>query len=237
MGVYLWVDEPLPDYLCFTAEEASSRITLFEDWTPTAVSLEISTDLTTWSDYTLWNIITLSNIWDKVYMRNKSETVTWFSTSTSNYYQFAMNTGSISASWDINYLLCKNSTDTIPWNYCFYSLFSWCTSLTTTPSLPATTVKVGCYRKMFYWCTNLETLPALPTTSLAGYCYYAMFQACSKIKVNDTQTWEYQNAYRIPTTWTWVDATSSMDAMFDSTWWYIQTPSINTTYYTSNTVV
>ena len=79
-----WFNKKI-DYLCFTANTAGSTVRLNYAWNPTIVNLEISTDWITRTDYTinnrLWTIITLSSIWDKVYFRNKSETVTWFSTS------------------------------------------------------------------------------------------------------------------------------------------------------------
>ena len=227
--------------LCFTANTAGSTVRLNYGWNPTIVNLEISTDWITRTDYTinnrLWTIITLSSIWDKVYFRNKSETVTWFSTSAwSDYYQFDMS-GSISASWDINTLLCKNSTDTLS-NYCFVNLFYGCASLTTAPSLPATTLRQYCYTQMFYWCTNLTTLPQLPSTAAPIHCYNMMFAGCSKIKLSTTQTWEYQTPYRIPTEWTWTTWNYWNYQMFYNTWWtFTWNPTINTTYYTSNTVV
>ena len=229
------------DYLCFTANTDGSTVRLNYAWNPTIVNLEISTDWITRTDYTinnrLWTIITLSSIWDKVYFRNKSETVTWFSTSAwSDYYQFDMS-GSISASWDINTLLCKNSTDTLS-NYCFVNLFYGCASLTTAPSLPATTLRQYCYTQMFYWCTNLTTLPQLPSTAAPIHCYNMMFAGCSKIKLSTTQTWEYQTPYRIPTEWTWTTWNYWNYQMFYNTWWtFTWNPTINTTYYTSNTVV
>jgi hypothetical protein len=65
-----------------------------------------------------------------------------------------------------------------------------------------------------------------------------MFNGCSKIKLSTTQTWEYQNEYRIPETWTWTTATNALYRMFRTTWWtFAWTPAINTTYYTSNTLV
>jgi hypothetical protein len=65
-----------------------------------------------------------------------------------------------------------------------------------------------------------------------------MFQSCSKIKLSTTNTWEYQTAYRIPTSWTGTTGTNSLANMFYRTWWTrTGTPSANTTYYTSNTVV
>ena len=251
-----------PDYLCFTANTAGSTVQLTKKWSPTAVSLETSTDWKTRADYTIGNTITLANVWDKVYMRNKSETTTWFSTSDSKYYNFVM-TWSIAWSWDVNYLLCKNSTTTLAnycyyymfywctWlitapelpattlaNYCYNYMFNWCTSLITAPQLPATTLANNCYGCMFYWCTSLTTLPQLPATTLTEFCYRDMFNWCSKIKLSTTQTWEYQTPYRIPTSWTWTTASYALNGIFNNTGWtFTWTPSINTTYYTSNTVV
>ena len=225
-----------PEYLCFTANTANSTVQLTKTWSPTVVSLETSTDWNTWADYTIWDTITLSNIWDKVYMRNKSETATGFSTYVNNnYYRFVMS-GSISGSWDVNYLLCKNSTDTLS-DYCFNRLFYWCTSLTTPPKLTATTLAQRCYNSMFYSCA-LTSIPQLIALSYPDYACVAMFGSCVNIKLSTTQTWEYQTPYRIPTEWTGTVGNSSLLNMFQNTWWtFTWTPTINTTYYTSNTVI
>lgn len=252
----------IPQYLCFTANTAGSTIQLTQTWTPTAVTLETSTDWSTWTTYTIWDTITLSNIWDKVFWRNTSTTDTWFSTWSSNYYKFVM-TGSIAWSWDINYLLNKMSTNTVS-DWCYNALFYGCTSLTTSPKLPATTLAMACYRQMFRSCTGLTTPPELPATTLADscyinmftnctnlttipklpvitlpdWCYREMFTYCSKIKLSSPQTWEYQTAYRIPVTWTGTAGTNSLYNMFQYTGWtFKSTPLINTTYYTSNEVV
>ena len=91
-------------------------------------------------------------------------------------------------------------------SYCYYSMFSGCTSLvtaptlpaetlaencyeymfretnlTTAPELPATTLAQYCYDSMFYGCTSLETAPALPATTLANNCYYFMFYGCTNL--------------------------------------------------------
>lgn len=277
------------DYLCFTANTAGSTVKLRKFRSPTSVNIETSTNKSTWTDYTIWDTITLSNVWDKIYFRNKSETTTGFSTSPSDSYRFEM-TWSVAWSWDVNYLINKNSTDTLVWNYCYFGLFEVCTSLTTAPELPATTLTEHCYQEMFYYCTNLETLTALPATTLttfcycmmfywctsliscpsisattlatsccrnmfyncsnletlpklqalalANYCYYQMFQGCTKIKMSTTKTWAYQTEYRIPTEWTWTTATDAFNYMFQNTWWtFTWSPTINTTYYTSNTVI
>ena len=238
--VYLWDKQVRPEiepnYLCFTSEEANVTIRLHKRGSPTSVEIETSTDWTTWSDYTFDAYITLANIWDKVYFRNKSTTDTWFSTSSSNYYQFIMS-WAIGASWDITTLLNKKGTKTLHGNYCFYSLFSN-SNLTTAPSLPATTLTEWCYGYMFNTCTSLSTIPALPATTLTTGCYYNMFYKCYPIHLSTTQTWDYQTPYRIPTTWTWTAGSISLNDMFSSTWWtFTWTPSVNTTYYTSNTVV
>lgn len=225
------------DYLCFTANAANSSVKLVKNGSPTTVTLETSTDGSTWSTYTIWDTITLANIWDKVYWRNTSETTTEFSSADSIYYYFVMS-GSINAGWDIWYLINKNSTDTLTHTYIFKGLFTNCTSLATPPKLPATTLTSRCYKSMFYGCTDLDTLPELPAITLANYCYQQMFIWCSKIKISATQTWEYQTEYRIPTTWTWTTGSNSLDGMFSNTWWtFTWTPTINTTYYTSNTLV
>jgi len=225
------------DWLCFTANTAGSTIKLQKYNSPTSITLETSTDWNTWSTYSMGSTITLSNIWDKVYFRNTSETDTWFSINASSFYQFEMYTWSIAASWDISSLLNKNLTNNLS-TYCFYRLFYNCISLTTPPGLNWTSLADYCYGGLFQYCTWLTSLPKLAATTLKTGCYNRMFYWCSSIKISATQTWDYQTTYRIPSEWTWTDATNSLQYMFTSTWWtFAWTPSINTTYYTSNTVV
>jgi hypothetical protein len=223
--------------LCFTANTVWSTIQLYKIWSPTAVTLEISIDGTNWTTYTIWDIITIGNIWDKVWFRNASTSTTQFSLSWSNYYRFAIS-GEVSASWDITYLLNKNGTNNLIGTYTFLNLFRYGNSLITPPSLPATWLVYWCYMNMFYGCSKLEVLPKLPATTMPDYCYNSMFYDCSKIKLSATHTWEYQTSYRIPTTWTWTADSRSVDGMFYGTWWtFTWAPTVNTTYYTSNTVV
>lgn len=233
MSIYIRQD--IPDYLCFTANTAGSTIKLNKDGTPASLTLETSTDLSTWTTYTFWDTITLSNVWDKIYWRNTSETDTWFSIGWWNKYQFQM-TWSIAWSWDICFLLNKNSTTTLTWESCFFSLFNSC-PLTTPPKLPATTLTAKCYSQMFYGCP-LIALPKFPATTLPDLCYYWMFTTCSTIKLSKTQTWDYQTPYRIPSEWDGTVGSNSLYDMFGYTWWsWKWTPTINTTYYTSNDVV
>lgn len=121
---------------------------------------------------------------------------------------------------------------------CYKSMFSGCTSLTGISSLPATVLGMGCYEGMFSGCTSLETIPTLPATTLTKNCYAKMFLNCTKIKVSTTQTGEYSTQYRIPPTGTGETASLALNNMFYGTGGtFKSTPSINTTYYTSNTVI
>ena len=126
---------------------------------------------------------------------------------------------------------------------CYSRMFSNCTSLVHAPKLPATVLAKYCYSNMFEECSSLISLPELPATTLANYCYTSMFRECSNIKMSVTQTGEYQTPYRIPTTGTgtsWENSLggSSLSYMFSDTGGtFTGTPEINTTYYTSNTVV
>ncbi len=63
----------------------------------------------------------------------------------------------------------------------YKGMFYGCTSLTTAPELPATTLAYGCYENMFYGCTSLTTAPELPATTLETFCYKRMFYGCSKL--------------------------------------------------------
>ena len=121
-------------------------------------------------------------------------------------------------------------------NDCYSNMFSGCTSLTQAPALPATTLANYCYRSMFEGCTNLTQIPSLSATNLLEYSYGYMFNNCTKLKFSTTQTGEYTIAYRIPKTGTGTDSSMSLYAMFTGTGGTFKgTPSINTTYYLSNT--
>ena len=67
--------------------------------------------------------------------------------------------------------------------YCYRSMFSGCTNLTTAPELPATTLASYCYEKMFRNCTSLTTAPELPATTLVDNCYDTMFFGCTSLTI------------------------------------------------------
>ena len=64
---------------------------------------------------------------------------------------------------------------------CYGYMFRNCSSLTAAPELPATTLADGCYEGMFQGCSSLTTAPELPATTLADDCYERMFQGCSSL--------------------------------------------------------
>ena len=170
----------LPDYLCFTAEEAGSTVAMDAYGTPTQGQMfEYSTNGTNWSEFIPeTTTITLANVGNKVYFRGDNITV---SESTSVYYKFVMS-GKIAASGNIMSLLDKTCQSTrISKDYCYYNMFRGCTSLTTAPALPATTLANNCYNHMFYGCTSLTTAPTLPATKLTTRCYDSMFHNCANL--------------------------------------------------------
>ena len=115
-------------------------------------------------------------------------------------------------------------------------MFSGCTSLTTAPALPATTLVDSCYYSMFSGCIALTTIPRLSATSIPNGAYVNMFNDCSNVKISQTQTSTYSRSYYIgaPTG----TASDCFWFMFSGTGGsFTGTPTGNTTYYTSNTVV
>jgi hypothetical protein len=65
--------------------------------------------------------------------------------------------------------------------WCYYAMFSGCTSLEKAPALNAQTLAARCYSDMFAGCTSLTKAPALPAKKLAIYCYNYMFGGCTAL--------------------------------------------------------
>ena len=157
-------------------------------------------------------------------------------------YKWTLNGSSISCTGNIESLLdyetvAAGQHPTLA-DSCYNYMFSNCTSLTTAPSLPATKLANSCYSYMFNNCRNLTTAPSLPATTLAGFCYSYMFNGCTSIKLAISKSREYDKEYRIPKSGNGVTATRALNNMFAQTGGtFTGTPSINTTYYTSNTIV
>ena len=84
-------------------------------------------------------------------------------------------------------------------------MFSGCTSLTTAPELPATTLAVNCYAFMFDGCTKLNYVKALfiSYTSLKNYLknWLRNVSATGTFVKNKDATWTNTDA-GIPSGWT-----------------------------------
>ena len=251
---------PIGPYLTFSSPSSFTLKTYSgaKNWDGT---LEYSTDATTW---TTWDgTTTLASSGNALYLRGTNNTKI---TGNSNIYKWVLTGSDISCSGNIENLLdyatvqagghptmapyCYNymfyectSITTAPelpattlTDYCYTNMFMDCTSLTAAPALPATTLTDSCYNSMFYGCTSLTTVPALPATTLYQYCYTGMFYGCTKIKLSSTQTGEYTQAYRVPTSGTGDPAKYALMNMFGATGGTFEgEPTINTTYYLSST--
>ena len=172
------------DALCFTAKQDNSTIKLTKNGSPVDVNLQTSTDGNSWNPYTVEDTITLTNVGDKVYFKAVGSNYS-IGNGYSEYHKFIM-TGKIAASGNVNSLLEEdpNIARTMSLagkDYCYYSMFLGCSSLTTAPELPATTLANNCYSDMFYGCSSLTTAPELPATTLAEGCYGDMFQNCESL--------------------------------------------------------
>ena len=183
-AVSLGQEPVLCDALCFTAQKAGSTVKLTKNGDAPAVNLQTSTDGSSWTPYTVNDVITLTNVDDKVYFKAVGSNSVMGS-SESNYNNFEM-TGKIAASGNINSLLeeDKETARTMSLagkNYCYYNMFRDCYSLTSTPVLPATTLAERCYYRMFSNCSSLTTAPVLPATTLAERCYDRMFSKCTSL--------------------------------------------------------
>lgn len=97
------------------------------------------------------------------------------------YFSFT-NDVEVACSGDIRTLVKKEeyaSADSKEVRY--YSLFNYCTQLTSAPELPATELASECYGFMFFDCSALTKAPKLPATELAVNCYAHMFTLCSAL--------------------------------------------------------
>lgn len=180
-----------PTWLYFTMPQGGT-VTLTKTGAPTAVTLEYSLDngasWIEWIESGNVRTVTLA-AGQTMHLRNTSATITGFSTSLSNYYQFAF-TADTYAGGNTNSLLCKNPEIVTEASYCCYlSLFKDCVHLmlVDTFSLPSVTIKASAYREMFFGCTSL-VLPrsfVLSATDITSYCYYRMFLGCKSLTVQD----------------------------------------------------
>lgn len=209
-------------------------------------TIECSVDKENWTEISLSTVMN-SGANNKLYLRGKDNI--YFSrsgTATTSASNFVFTTngyidcvGNVDSLLD--YRLVTYGFDPGMGNRCFYRLFYNCTALRTPPSFSQSALRglsEQCYYGMFEGCTNLLYLPRLAATTLKKNCYDHMFYGCSKIKLSDTQTDEYNTPYEIPTEGGGTTASNALSDMFANTGGtFTGSPTINTTYYTSNTVV
>ena len=171
------------DALCFTAKADQSMLRLSKTGSPQDINLQTSTDGKSWTPYNVGDVITLTNVGDKVYFKAVEQNQS-LANSPENYHRFDF-IGEFEASGNVNSLLeaDPNIARTMSLEnrqFCFAYLFSG-KHLTTAPELPATTLAYGCYAMMFQNCTSLTQAPALPAEGLADFCYYYMFENCTAL--------------------------------------------------------
>lgn len=256
-----------PPYLTFSSLSAFSLINLcvaIGDPAPWDGTMEYSTDKSTWAT---WNgsTINAANADGAYYLYLRGSGNTIVSGADEQGFSIA-STAPVSCSGDIRTLLdYADPENSAMADSCFESLFSACTTLLSAPDLPAETLPSRCYRAMFANCTSLIEAPKIGATSATGTALYnmfvsctaliqlpaihitsfsgnvcnGMFRNCSLIKISETQTGEYQTPYRIPMEGTATGATAGTTGyMFYATGGtFTGNPTINTTYYTSNTIV
>lgn len=171
---YNWLNFEMPN---------GGDITLTRNGNPTAVVLEYSLDGgSTWTEWIeAGNVRTLTlAAGGRVWLRNQSAASTGFSTSETDYYNFAF-TDTAYAYGDTRSLLCSRPFNAVLTDYVFVFLFSYCFSLTTAPELPAMSLADQCYAYMFLGCFSLTTAPELPAVSLKKGCYKSMFESCMSL--------------------------------------------------------
>jgi hypothetical protein len=246
--------------------KSDSPRTITPKFTQSGVTLQYSIDNgSTWNNISSGETTASSDeIWFRGRATGTKRLYTFYSNS--NAWVFSGDASNkLHVYGDLRYLLCDNLGDnTITFNiasycyshmfrnctslttapslpattlasYCYYYMFRNCTSLTTAPSLPATTLANYCYGSMFSGCTGLTTAPSLPATTLAEGCYEYMFSDCPAFKVSTTKIGSYQYSWRIPTSGIGTTATGWNNSMLYSTGGTFKSnPTINTTYYVEN---
>ena len=176
--------------LTFEAKDDRSTVTVSFKLA-TVVSMQYSTDGTTWTGYTSEDPITLTNVGDKVMFRATSENTSMCYVDGDENYDYSLFTvtGDCYVYGNVMSLLYKNYGGKTAFpsgsSMTFVGLFRECASIYNHPTmpieLPATTLADFCYTGMFALCTNLTEAPALPAATLTMYCYDEMFYECTSL--------------------------------------------------------
>ena len=166
------VQEVLPNCLIFEAEEDGQYLKI-RPGDEEELNLQYSTNGTNWTD--LESNTEVNFVDKKLFLRGTAVNGTNGATIGFD------NEIRVACSGDIRTLMNYENYSDIQTSGNFQSLFYGCTSLTTAPALPATTLASKCYASMFYGCTSLTTASALPATILAEGCYRDMFSGCTSL--------------------------------------------------------
>ena len=248
-------------YLTFISPYAFTVSVSTPGWDGT---MEYSTDATTWTAWDGSAITSAIGVNDDagyyvVYLRGTGNTV-FVGGTVEGATGFTLNGISIQCKGNIEMLLDYATAEVgghpSMGEKCFYSLFENCTALATPPELPAIDLSERCYASMFYGCSHLVAAPELPAQTIPRMAYYAMFSSCSslaylpvinatsggslpcsnmfascqKIKLSTATDDEYTQPYKL--------SVDNNNGMFKNTGGaFTGTPTINTTYYVSNTNV
>lgn len=234
--------ETVVPYLTFSSPSSFTLATgdATKHWDGT---LEYSTNKTTWDTWdgtTTLSSATSGN--DNVlYLRGTGNTkFSYMDMSIFNYIPWTISGTDVRCDGNIETLLDYATVEAgqhpVMAEECFAGLFMECISLVQPPTLPATTLANYCYDSMFQGCTSLTQVPALPATTLTKGCYENIFYGCTSLKLSSTQTGEYTQEYRIPSSGEGTTAEAALNNMFSRTGGtFGGTLKINTTYYLSNT--
>ena len=181
-GIFYTLElEPKLPYLSFIGNEDFTLKTYntTKNWDGT---LEYSTDKSTWNT---WNGTEISSVGSKLYLRGTGNTRITGDSSDCRFVFTGTDALKIACKGNIENLLDYETVSAgghpTMAMVCYKYMFQGCTSLTTAPALPATTLGNYCYDGMFQGCTSLTTAPALPATTLANYCYQYMFRDCTSL--------------------------------------------------------
>ena len=190
--------------LCFAAEADNSSVQLTAVGSAPAVTLIKSFDGVNWEDYSVGEVIELPSIGDFVYLAAGEGGNETFGSSLSNYHKFVIN-GLVAASGDITSLRRFDLIQTPFANFCYNSMFSGCTGLTSAPELPATTLATDCYNSMFGRCTHLSLIKVNFTAWEGKTNGWVSGVASTGTFYKPTALTEEYGTSEIPTGWTVVN--------------------------------
>jgi len=187
-GGYLMEAKKKIPYLTFSADAEQTLKMVLEDWSNVGLqfNFEYSVNGAEWSQLTLDEAIAFGGTAGDLRLRAVSQFGTAYK---DDYYGIECfhqiifgNATPVECTGDIRTLVDWENYATASTEMArFCRLFNGCTTLTTAPELPATTLANYCYEGMFYDCYALTTAPELPATTLAEHCYQSMFHSCASL--------------------------------------------------------